>query len=102
MHNEFDDPRRCIVRAIEVFDETPLGTVPVGLKQQLLNGMVEALGTSTASSTCMATGPDLMKQRGMADLGKWECFWITVAWGFFFRMLYYYFTLLFGNKNKRK
>lgn len=63
MHNEFDDPRRCIVRAIEVFDETPLGTFPVGLKQQLLSGMGEALGMSITSSTCMATGPDLLKQR---------------------------------------
>ncbi|CDP06287.1 unnamed protein product [Coffea canephora] len=32
---------------------------------------------------------------------KRECFWITITWGIFFR-IFYFLSLLFGNKNKRK
>ncbi|XP_027174448.1 ABC transporter G family member 6-like [Coffea eugenioides] len=90
MHNEFDDPTRCIVTGIEVFDGTPfVGTEPVGLKEQLLRGISHVLGKNITSWTCTTTGPDLLKQRGMADIGQWECFWITNAWGIFFRILYF-------------
>ncbi|XP_027067577.1 ABC transporter G family member 16-like [Coffea arabica] len=71
MHNEFDDPTRCIVIGIEVFNGTPfVGTELVGLKEQLLRGISHVLGKNIMSWTCTTTGPDLLKQRGMADIGK--------------------------------
>ncbi|CBI25312.3 unnamed protein product, partial [Vitis vinifera] len=53
------------------------------------------------SSTCVTTGVDILKQQGITDLSKWNCLWVTVAWGFFFRILFY-FALLMGSKNKRR
>nr|BAD94939.1 ABC transporter - like protein [Arabidopsis thaliana] len=39
-------------------------------------------------------------QQGITQLSKWDCLWITLAWGLFFRILFY-LSLLFGSKNKR-
>ncbi|CBI32651.3 unnamed protein product, partial [Vitis vinifera] len=52
------------------------------------------------SSTCVTTGSDVLKQQGVTDISKWNCLWITLALGFFFRFMFY-LTLLFGSKNKR-
>jgi hypothetical protein len=37
----------------------------------------------------------------VTDLTKWDCLWITVAWGFLFRILFY-ISLLLGSRNKRR
>ncbi|KAI4300187.1 hypothetical protein L6164_033592 [Bauhinia variegata] len=101
LQNEFDaTPPTCFVRGIQMFDSTPLGAVPASLKIQLLKSMSNTLGTNITSSTCVVTGADILKQYGITQLGKWGCLWVTVAWGFFFRFLFY-LTLLFGSKNKR-
>ncbi|KAI5659905.1 hypothetical protein M9H77_28698 [Catharanthus roseus] len=101
LQNEFDDPAKCFVRGIQIFDNTPLGVVPVSLKEKLLNSMSNTLGMKIGPSTCVTTGVDILKQQGVTDLSKWACFWITIAWGFFFRILFY-FSLLMGSKNKRR
>lgn len=100
LQNEFDDPLKCFVRGVQIFDSTPLGAVPAAIKVELLKSMSDTLGTNITSSTCVTTGTDILKQQGITDISKWNCLWITVAWGFFFRVLFY-FTLLFGSKNKR-
>ncbi|KAI3991895.1 hypothetical protein MKX01_012840 [Papaver californicum] len=51
--------------------------------------------------SCLVTGLDIVTKLDATDLGKWSCLWITVALGVFFRILFY-FSLLFGSKNKRK
>ncbi|GMH07921.1 hypothetical protein Nepgr_009761 [Nepenthes gracilis] len=101
LHNEFQDPARCFVRGIQIFDNTPLGTVPHSMKVKLLESLSSSLGISITPSTCLTTGTDILKQQGVTDLSKWNCLWITVAWGVFFRILFY-FTLLLGSKNKRR
>ncbi|XP_027349130.1 ABC transporter G family member 20-like [Abrus precatorius] len=101
LQNEFHvRPPRCFVRGIQMFDNTPLGDVPETLKVELLKSMSKTLGMNISSSTCVITGLDILKQQGITQLSKWNCLWITIAWGFFFRFLFY-LTLLFGSKNKR-
>ncbi|KAI3748659.1 hypothetical protein L6452_11907 [Arctium lappa] len=101
LHNEFQDPIKCFVRGIQIFDGSPLGQVDDSLKLDLLKSMSQTLGVNITGDTCVTTGADILKQQGVNDLTKWECLWITVAWGFFFRILFY-FCLLLGSKNKRR
>ncbi|XVE75271.1 hypothetical protein DITRI_Ditri12bG0081800 [Diplodiscus trichospermus] len=100
LQNEFDNPTKCFVRGIQIFDNTPLGAVPGSMKVRLLQSLSNTLGMRITSSTCLTTGVDILKQEGITDLSKWNCLWITVAWGFLFRILFY-FSLLLGSKNKR-
>ncbi|XP_062166783.1 ABC transporter G family member 20-like [Alnus glutinosa] len=100
LQNEFSDPVKCFVRGVQMFDNTPLGMVPNPVKVELLKSLSGTLGVNITSSTCVTTGLDILKQQGITDISKWNCLWITVAWGFFFRVLFY-FSLLFGSKNKR-
>ncbi|XP_061996706.1 ABC transporter G family member 6-like [Rosa rugosa] len=101
MQNEFQDPTKCFVRGVQIFDNTPLASVPAALKVKLLGSMSETLGMTITRTTCLTTGSDLLKQQGVTQLSKWNCLWITVAWGFLFRILFY-FSLLIGSKNKRR
>ncbi|KAI3474044.1 hypothetical protein Pfo_028832 [Paulownia fortunei] len=101
MQNEFDDPSKCFVRGIQVFDNSPLRAVPDSVKLKLLKSMSKTLGMNITSSTCLTTGSDILKQTGVTDIDKWNCLWITIALGFFFRLLFY-FALLIGSKNKRR
>ncbi|XP_073152519.1 ABC transporter G family member 20-like [Henckelia pumila] len=101
LQNEFADPNKCFVRGIQVFDTSPLKNLPDSLKLKLLQSMSQSLGIKITSSTCLTTGADILKQAGVSDISKWNCLWIIVALGFFFRVLFY-FTLLIGSKNKRR
>ncbi|CAN1775565.1 ABC transporter G family member 2 [Linum perenne] len=100
LQNEFDDPTKCFVRGVQMFDNTPLGEVPMELKLKLLKSLSSTLGANITMNTCIVTGTDILKRQGITDLSKWGCLWVTIAWGFFFRFLFYV-TLLFGSKNKR-
>ncbi|XP_009765003.1 ABC transporter G family member 20-like [Nicotiana tabacum] len=101
LQNEFDDPLKCFVKGIQIFDGSPLRAVPEQLKIKLLHNMSKTLGMNITSSTCLTTGADILKQTGVNDLNKWSCLWITIALGFFFRILFY-FALVIGSKNKRR
>nr|GLL41003.1 ABC transporter G family member 20-like [Ipomoea trifida] len=101
LQNEFDYPDKCFVKGIQIFDGSPLKAVPEALKIKLLQNMSKTLGINITSSTCLTTGPDILKQTGVTDINKWNCLWITIALGFFFRLLFY-FALLIGSKNKRR
>ncbi|KAM3698169.1 hypothetical protein ACB098_06G169000 [Castanea mollissima] len=101
LQNEFSNPTRCFVKGVQIFDNTPLGSVPNAMKLKLLSSMSNTLGMELTSSTCLTTGTDILQQQGITDLSKWNCFWVTVAWGFLFRILFY-FALLLGSKNKRR
>ncbi|KAH6805683.1 ABC-2 type transporter family protein [Perilla frutescens var. frutescens] len=100
LQNEFEDPVKCFVRGIQIFDNTPLAAVPESLKAKLLDSLSSSLGMKITSSTCVTTGADILQQQGVTDLSKLGCLWVTVAWGFFFRILFY-LSLLVGSKNKR-
>ncbi|XP_023739367.1 ABC transporter G family member 20 [Lactuca sativa] len=101
LQNEFDDPMECFVRGTQIFDNSPLGAIPDTMKLKLLKSMSQALGVPLTSSTCLTTGADILKRQGVTDISKWGCFWITIALGFLFRILFY-FALLVGSKNKRR
>ncbi|KAB2622240.1 ABC transporter G family member 20-like [Pyrus ussuriensis x Pyrus communis] len=101
LQNEFDDPIKCFVTGTQMFDNSPLGAFPVEMKLKLLKSMSTTLGVNITASTCVTTGADILKQQGITDLNKWSCLWITIALGFFFRILFY-LTLLLGSKNKRR
>lgn len=100
LQNEFDNPVKCFVRGVQIFDNTPLGAVPNPMKVRLLETLSNTLNMRITTSTCLTTGADILQQEGVTDLSKWSCLWITVAWGFLFRILFY-FSLLLGSKNKR-
>ncbi|XP_033134394.1 ABC transporter G family member 20 [Brassica rapa] len=101
LQNEFEDPTKCFVRGIQMFDSSPLGQVPDAVKINLLKSMSGVLGFNVTAETCVTTGVDILKKQGITEMSKWNCLWITVAWGFLFRVLFY-FTLLVGSKNKRR
>lgn len=101
MQNEFDDPSKCFVRGIQVFDNSPLRSVPDSVKMKMLKSMSKTLGMNITSSTCLTRGSDILKQSGVSDIDKWSCLWITIALGFFFRFLFY-LALLIGSRNKRR
>ncbi|CAN8317259.1 unnamed protein product [Cochlearia groenlandica] len=101
LQNEFSDATKCFVRGVQVFDNTPLGELPNVIKLRLLDSVSESLGTRISSSTCLTTGADILKMQGVTQLSKWNCLLVTVAFGFFFRVLFY-FCLLLGSKNKRR
>ncbi|CAG7865434.1 unnamed protein product [Brassica rapa] len=101
LQNEFEDPTKCFVRGIQMFDSSPLGQVPDAVKINLLKSMSGVLGFNVTAETCVTTGVDILKKQGITEMSKWSCLLITVAWGFLFRVLFY-FTLLVGSKNKRR
>ncbi|XP_039173872.1 ABC transporter G family member 6 [Eucalyptus grandis] len=101
LQNEFQDPAKCFVKGVQIFDNTPLGVVPDALKLKLLSTISSTLGMKITASTCLTTGTGILRQQGVTDLSKWSCLWVTVAWGFLFRILFY-FSLLLGSKNKRR
>ncbi|MBA0874089.1 hypothetical protein Goshw_011383 [Gossypium schwendimanii] len=100
LHNEFDNSTECFMRGIQLFDDTPLVTIPNAMKVRLLQSFSDVLGTKITSSTCFSRGVDILRNQGITHLSKWDCLFVTLAWGFFFRILFY-ISLLFGSKNKR-
>ncbi|PKA61869.1 ABC transporter G family member 2 [Apostasia shenzhenica] len=101
LQNEFDDPMKCFVRGVQMFDNTPLAALPAAVKVNVLEAMSRSLGVSLTNQTCITTGTGVLRQQAVTDLSKWACLWVTLAWGFFFRVLFY-FSLLLGSKNKRR
>ncbi|PON65460.1 ABC transporter-like [Trema orientale] len=101
MRNEFEDPARCFRRGVEIFDNTPFSAASAAVKTGMLGNMTAALGVNITNSTCMTTGLDVLKQRGITELSKWECLVVLVALGLFYGIMFY-ITLLLGRKNKRK
>ncbi|KAG7569739.1 AAA+ ATPase domain [Arabidopsis thaliana x Arabidopsis arenosa] len=101
LQNEFSDATKCFVRGVQIFDNTPLGELPEVMKLRLLDTVSKSLGVTISSSTCLTTGSDILTKQGVVQLSKWNCLFITVAFGFLFRILFY-FTLLLGSKNKRR
>jgi hypothetical protein len=53
------------------------------------------------ATACLTTGTDILAKQAIDQLGKWGCFWVTVAWGFLLRV-FFYVTLVLGSNNKRR
>ncbi|XP_074570773.1 ABC transporter G family member 5-like [Curcuma longa] len=101
MQNEFGRAGRCFARGVQMFDNTPVEALAEATKERALSAISGALGMNMTSTTCITTGADVLRQQSITQLGKWSCLSVTVAWGFFFRGLFYV-TLLLGSKNKRR
>ncbi|XP_076921124.1 ABC transporter G family member 16-like [Bidens hawaiensis] len=101
LHTEFGNPDKCYVKGTQLFDNTPFRVIDDSMKVALLKSISTSLGVSITSATCLSTGADVLKQQGIMQLNKWNCLWVTVAWGFLFRILFY-LALLIGSKNKRR
>ncbi|WVZ95977.1 hypothetical protein U9M48_041674 [Paspalum notatum var. saurae] len=101
LQNEFSDASRCFSRGVEMFEGTPIGSMSEAVKLKVLEAISQTLGTNMTTNTCVTTGADVLAQQAVTDITKWKCLIVTVAWGFFFRALFYV-VLLVGNKNKRK
>ncbi|XP_040380079.1 ABC transporter G family member 1-like [Oryza brachyantha] len=101
LQNEFRDATRCFSRGVEMFDGTPIGSMPEAVKLKVLDAISNTLGSNMTASTCVTTGADVLRQQAVTDIGKWKSLLVTVAWGFFFRALFYV-VLLVGSKNKRR
>ncbi|CAD6273169.1 unnamed protein product [Miscanthus lutarioriparius] len=101
LQNEFSDASRCFSRGVEIFDGTPIGHMTEAVKLKVLEAISKTLGTNMTATTCVTTGADVLASQAVTDIGKWKCLLVTVAWGFFFRALFYV-VLLVGSKNKRK
>ncbi|KAK8512242.1 hypothetical protein V6N13_097095 [Hibiscus sabdariffa] len=100
MRNEFR-ASKCFTRGPQMFANTPIGSLPRSVQDDMLSSMGKSLGTNFTDSTCITTGTDALKLQGINQLSKWNCLLVIIAWGFFFRILFY-LSLLFGSKNKRK
>uniref|UniRef100_A0ACD5VTN0 Uncharacterized protein n=1 Tax=Avena sativa TaxID=4498 RepID=A0ACD5VTN0_AVESA len=101
LQNEFGRGGECFVRGAQIFDNSPLGALPEAVKERVLASISAALGVGIGADTCVATGRTVLRQTAVTQLGKWECLLVTAAWGFFFRILFY-FSLVLGSKNKRR
>ncbi|VFQ80335.1 unnamed protein product [Cuscuta campestris] len=77
LRNEFEDPMKCFVRGMQLFDGTPIAGVSPEMKRRLLSSMSGTLGIQITGETCVITGADVLAQQGVTELGKWGCLWIT-------------------------
>ncbi|WVZ68271.1 hypothetical protein U9M48_017230 [Paspalum notatum var. saurae] len=101
LQNEFGRSGECFVRGAQIFDNSPLAALPDAVKARVLASISSALGVGIGADTCVVTGRGVLQQAAVTQLGKWECLLVTVAWGFLFRILFY-FSLVLGSKNKRR
>ncbi|KAK3165895.1 hypothetical protein QOZ80_1AG0039050 [Eleusine coracana subsp. coracana] len=101
LQNEFGRAGECFVRGAQIFDNSPLAGLPDAVKVRVLASISSALGVAIQPDTCLVTGRGVLQQTAVTQLGKWECLLVTAAWGFLFRILFY-FSLVLGSKNKRR
>jgi ABC-type multidrug transport system ATPase subunit/ABC-type multidrug transport system permease subunit len=101
LQNEFGRGGECFVRGAQMFDNSPLAGLPDAVKGRVLASISSALGVRIGADTCVVTGRGVLHQAAVTQLGKWECLLVTMAWGFLFRILFY-FSLVLGSKNKRR
>ncbi|KAH0884870.1 hypothetical protein HID58_060966, partial [Brassica napus] len=68
--NEFDDPSRCFVKGVQVFDGTLIGGMSDSGKVKLLQTLGMSLRKRITESTCLRTGSDLLAQQSITQLTK--------------------------------
>ncbi|KAJ3676659.1 hypothetical protein LUZ60_004071 [Juncus effusus] len=101
LQNEFDSSNACFIRGIQMFEGTPIGNMNETVQENVLVSISKTLNMTLNSTSCITTGSGLLHEAAVTDLTKWNCLWVTIAWGFLFRFLFYV-TLVLGSKNKRK
>jgi ABC-type multidrug transport system ATPase subunit len=101
LQNEFGSSQACFSRGVEMFYGTPIGAMNETAQEKALTVISQTLHLNLTTDSCITTGSDILKEQAVTQLSKWNCLFVTVAWGFLFRFLFYV-TLLLGGKNKRK
>ncbi|XP_078166005.1 ABC transporter G family member 6-like [Carex rostrata] len=101
LHNEFGSSNACFSRGVQMFYGTPIGEMNTTVQEKVLAVISQTLHLNLSANTCMTTGSDILKEQAVTQLSKWNCLFVTVAWGFLWRFIFY-ITLLLGNTNKRK
>lgn len=101
LQNEFDNPHACFARGTQVFDGTPMSHLSPQLQQSFLNLLNTTSNIDITPTTCVTTGVDILQAQDVTQLSKWNCLYVTLAWGVLFRILFY-ISLLLGSKNKRR
>ncbi|KAM0897417.1 hypothetical protein ACQ4PT_022585 [Festuca glaucescens] len=86
---------------VPIFDGTTMGKEAVSTQMAVLNAIGLNMRVDLNSTSCIATGADILAELALNQLGKWACLWATIAWGFLFRVLFY-ITLLLRSTNKRR
>jgi ABC-type multidrug transport system permease subunit len=102
MLNEFGaDQGKCFMIGVQMFDGTTMAKQALSTQVAVLDAISLNMQVPLNSTSCIATGADILAELAVDQLGKWACLWATVAWGFIFRV-FFYITLLLRNTNKRK
>lgn len=101
MRSEFEGPGKCFMRAVEMFDDTPFAAASATVKEGVLGNLSAAVGINVTSYTCVKNGYGVLNELGITELNKWQILAILVAWGFFYRILFYV-SLVLWRQNKRK
>jgi ABC-type multidrug transport system ATPase subunit len=100
LQNEFDNPHACFARGTQVFDGTPMSRLSPQLQLSFLNLLNTTSNIDITPTTCVTRGIDILQSQDITQLSKWNCVYVTLAWGVLFRILFY-ISLLLGSKNKR-
>lgn len=104
--NEFGKTKACFETGRQLLYGTPLAS----LDERIVDGMLNYIRTlpqlrdtkysQLTPSTCILNGRDVLETKEIAELSKWKCLVITIAFGIVFRFAFYVVIRISG-KNKR-
>eukprot|EP01018_Ginkgo_biloba_P020210 Gb_20468 [translate_table: standard] len=100
LQNEFGDQSECFAKGTQVFDGTPIAALSPQILERFLGLLRTTTSINITPTTCVTRGIDVLKNQDVTQLSKWNCLFVTLAWGVLFRILFYV-SLLLGSKNKR-
>ncbi|CAM6030712.1 unnamed protein product [Sphagnum balticum] len=105
--NEFQVEGPCYESGSQILFGTPLESLSPTVVSEMLS-LVSSTSTllntpyaNMSASSCILTGPDVLIAKQITELTKWQCLAITLAFGVFFRFLFYA-VLRFSGRNKRE
>ena len=84
-----------------MFDGTPIVGLSKAVKMSVMDANQAYARHHFDGGHLRGDRANVLAQQAGMDIGRWKCLLGTVAFGFFFRFLFY-IVLLFGSKNKRR
>ncbi|KAG0598932.1 hypothetical protein M758_12G113200, partial [Ceratodon purpureus] len=104
--NEFENTKSCYEIGREMLHGTPLASLDESVVDNILVYIrsLPALRQSPYAdlnpTTCILTGPNVLRAKEIKELSKWTCLGVTIGFGIFFRCIFYVVLRILG-KNKR-
>ena len=104
--NEFGRTEVCFESGEQLFYGTPLATLDSYTIDNILSYIAslpqlrQTRFSQLSPTTCILRGHDVLINKEITELSKWSCLGITIAFGIFFRYLFYVVIRITG-KNKR-